>query len=161
KGSALMKRKLVNALFAGLDRLLSDAVNAIDAVGQFETVQVQDGGFRQHVVQRDSHAVALGGLDGGPRHAVVVAPHVDPGAGEELAPGRCGVKIILLDAIFDGWLGDPVVRRYDGHGSKAWLPQPRHEFAAIRGAAHWTAASRLMSRIVFMVGVRMRWLGRE
>src|SRR5262249_23616233 len=79
----------------------------------------------------------------------------------ELAPGRCGVKIILLDAIFDGWLGDPVVRRYDGHGSKAWLPQPRHEFAAIRGAAHWTAASRLMSRIVFMVGVRMRWLGRE
>jgi hypothetical protein len=86
EGAVLVHGELVHGPLAGPDGLLADAVNAIDAVGNFKAVQVQDGRFREHVVDDEAHPVPLSHLDGGAGHAAGVTPDVDPLAGEELPP---------------------------------------------------------------------------
>ena len=158
-GAVLVQRELVDGLLAGLDRLLGDAVNAVDAVGQFEAVQVQDRRFRQLVVDDDAHAVAFGHFNGGAGHAVVVAPHVHPSVGQELTAGVGGVQVKLLDAVlhYRGQLRQ--VGRRDRHRRLAGLAQTGNQFAAIRGTAERSAGAGVVARILLVVGGGLGRLG--
>ena len=73
-----MEGQLVGERLARPDRVLSDTVDAIEAVGQLEAVAMEDGRFRQFVVEDDAHPVALVGLDGRAGHGIVVSPDVHP-----------------------------------------------------------------------------------
>ena len=103
-------------------------------------MQVQGGRFRQHVVDDDAHAVAVDGLDGRAGAYSRCSPTRPSTAGQELAARVRGVQVELLDAVLHLEWELRQVRRHDRDGRIArFAGQARHEFAAIRGAAHGAA----------------------
>lgn len=98
--AVLVQLKLIGELFAGWNRILRQAVNAIHAVRHVEAVPMNACGLRQFVMHDDPHAVAFDHFNRGPRHTVIESPHIKPHVGQEFAAGVTTVEMKLFDALF-------------------------------------------------------------
>ena len=99
KRSVLMDRELIRVHASRHYWVLTDPRYTVHFYGYFESVPMNGRHFRQHVVEDDTHAVALIHLDHRSRYASVVAPRFHLLAWNKLRLDRLGHQVELFDAI--------------------------------------------------------------
>ena len=77
KSSFLVNGKFIPVGFAGRDWLLADVRYAVLFDGNFQSVPMHGGAFRQAIFHVDAHPVSLLHLNGGSGATAVVAPHIE------------------------------------------------------------------------------------
>ena len=116
EGALLIAGKFIDDGFAGLDGGLSEAGDAVHAVGEAHAVPVDGGGFGEFVGDVDAEAITFGDFDGGAWGLAVVAPAVDDHAGGEFFFDGFGGEAEGFAAILHGEGQRGAVEGDDGRG---------------------------------------------
>src|SRR5579883_1910766 len=95
----LVQRELINEAPARFNRILTNSRTAVHVVGNFKTVPVHGGRFRQMVVDDDADAISLVHLDGWPWGAAVEAPQINRFIRLELLPYGLGNQVKDFNAV--------------------------------------------------------------